>query len=55
MSIRCKEFANLIVPSTDRNNISDTATLLYVYKVMVISGWANKITAYRIRDERMRR
>jgi len=55
MSIHCKEFANLIVRSTESEmeNITDAAMLLNVYTV--IGGWANQITTYTIRDERMRR
>ena len=56
LTVRCKEFANLIVTSTESEmeNISDAAILRNVYEVTVISGWANTITAYTIRDERMR-
>ena len=40
---------------SEMENISDAAILSNVYKLMVINGWANKITEYKIRDEIIQR
>jgi len=51
MFIHCKKIANLIIPSTTSEiETILAAILLNVYRIMVISGVANKITTYMIRE-----